>query len=350
VSEQEPILSVRDLRTSFPVRSGLMRRIVGHVDGVSNVSFDIPPGQTLALVGESGSGKSTVARTLVGLEKPSEGMITFRGKDVSRASSREIRQIRREMQMVFQDPFGSLNPRKTVRDIIAEAWLVHPGIVPRKQQASEVDKLLFKVGLSERHAKRYPHQFSGGQRQRIAIARALATRPSLIICDESVAALDVSVQAQIINLLKDLQRDLGLSYLFIAHDLAVVRQMSDVVAVMYLGRIVEMAPQTQFFDHPLHPYSRALLSAVPRIEPWRHPEKRKIVLNGEPPSQRYPPRGCAFRSRCWEAQTRCQEEAPALRPLPNGCVCACHVVVDALSIWPQPTVNFRTVDELTRAP
>lgn len=350
MSEQEPVLSVRDLRISFPVRCGPLRRIVGHVDGVSNVSFDIRPGQTLALVGESGSGKSTVARTLVGLEKPSAGVITFRGRDVARASKREIRQMRREMQMVFQDPFGSLNPRKTVADIISEGWFVHPGIVARNQWASEVDKLLLKVGLSEHHAKRFPHQFSGGQRQRIAIARALATRPRFIICDESVAALDVSVQAQIINLLQDLQRELGLSYLFIAHDLSVVRQMADVVAVMYLGRIVEMAPQTQFFDNPLHPYSRALLSAVPLIEPWRHPEKRKIVLNGDPPSPRHPPRGCTFHSRCWQAETRCQDQVPALRALPEDCLCACHVVADAFAPGSNTSVNCRTVNEPTRAP
>lgn len=265
---EEPLLSVLHLRTTFPIRSPLLRRTIGGVEAVADVSFDIRAGQTVGLVGESGSGKSTLAKTIIGLEEATAGSVLFDGLNLTTASPAEFRRARRNMQMIFQDPYASLNPRYTVAQVIEEAWRVHPDVVPRARWKQEVKELLGRVGLDPNHADRYPHQFSGGQRQRIGIARALALRPKLVICDEAVSALDVSVQAQVLNLLMDLQADFGLTYLFIAHDLSVVRHVSDEVLVMYLGKVVERAPTEEIFANPQHPYTQKLLSAVPTVRPW----------------------------------------------------------------------------------
>lgn len=263
-----PLLSVQGLSTSFPIRSSLLKREIGRHHAVKEVSFDLAAGKTLGLVGESGSGKTTLARTIVGLLSPSGGTVTFDGTDLTTATPKEFRHIRRSMQMVFQDPFSSLNPRLTVSEIIAEAWRVQKGLVDPSRWEAEITALLDRVGLDPGHADRYPHQFSGGQRQRIGIARALALRPKLIICDEAVSALDVSVQAQILNLLEDLQEELGIAYLFIAHDLSVVRHIADDVLVMYLGEKVEHGATGAVFDEPQHEYTRSLLSAAPVVRPW----------------------------------------------------------------------------------
>ncbi|NJP97464.1 dipeptide ABC transporter ATP-binding protein [Nonomuraea sp. FMUSA5-5] len=323
-SPADPLLSVRDLHTSFPVRSNLLRRKVGAVQAVSGVSFELSAGRTLGLVGESGSGKTTLARTVIGLAPPESGQVLLDGQDLLTLPAAELRQARRQIQMVFQDPYASLNPRLTVEQIISEAWLINPGVVPRDRWAAEVKDLLAKVGLNPDHADRYPHQFSGGQRQRIGIARALALRPRLVICDEAVSALDVSVQAQVLNLLVDLQAELGLSFLFIAHDLSVVRHISDEVAVMYLGKVVEMGTTAQIFAAPVHPYTQALLSAVPVPRPWAAPPRRQIILTGDIPSPVSPPSGCRFRTRCWKAQDRCATEEPALSDRLGEHASACH--------------------------
>lgn len=264
----ETLLSVRDLYTSFPIRSALLQREVGQHHAVRGVSFDLAPGRTVGLVGESGSGKTTLARTIIGLIEPSSGTVTFDGTDLTAASPREFRRIRRKMQMVFQDPHSSLNPRLTVEEILAEAWQIQSGTVPQPRWGTETAKLLDRVGLNPGHADRYPHQFSGGQRQRIGIARALALRPKVIICDEAVSALDVSVQAQILNLLDDLQDELGIAYLFIAHDLSVVRHIADDVLVLYQGEVVEQGATSTVFQDPQHEYTRALLAAAPVVRPW----------------------------------------------------------------------------------
>ncbi|MBS3733769.1 MAG: dipeptide ABC transporter ATP-binding protein [Phycisphaerae bacterium] len=330
------ILTVEGLKTYFPVRRGLLalrKRFVRAVDGVG---LRVARGRTLGLVGESGSGKTTVGRTLLRLVEPTAGRVTFDGRDVLAMSTGELRWLRRRMQVIFQDPYGSLNPRMTVGDIIAEPLRVH-GIVPRRQRRQRVAELLERVGLAASYADRYPHEFSGGQRQRVGIARALAPEPEFIVCDEPVSALDVSIQAQILNLLSDLQDELGLSYLFIAHNLAVVEHFADDVAVMYLGRIIESAPRDRLYDRPRHPYTEALLSAVPTTDPDRRAER--IPLPGEMPSPLAPPSGCPFHPRCPltrrlaadlpadETETvggdgepirvvaRCTREAPHLRPV-----------------------------------
>jgi oligopeptide transport system ATP-binding protein len=323
-SLREPLLSVRDLRTSFPIRSALLRRRIGSIRAVDGVSFDVQRGSTLGLVGESGSGKSTLARTIVGLERPTSGQIIFAGEDLATASAAAMRRARREVQMVFQDPQASLNPRRTVGQIVQEAWEIHPDVRPRAQWAAAVGELLERVGLDPDQADRYPHQFSGGQRQRIGIARALALRPQLVICDEAVSALDVSVQAQVLNLLRNLQTDLGLTYVFIAHDLSVVRHVSDSVAVMYLGRVVETGPRDEVFAQPTHPYTQALLSAVPIVRPWREPDRESIILRGDIPSPANPPSGCRFRTRCWKAQEVCAEQDPELVTRLGLHPSACH--------------------------
>ncbi len=310
----EPILEVRGLVKHFSVGRGLsFRKDESVVKAVDGVNFSLKPGETLGLVGESGCGKSTVARTLLRLEEPTAGQAFFRGEDVFAASPGALKDIRRRLQVIFQDPYASLNPRMTVEQIIAEPWVIHPDVVPRAEQAERVRALLESVGLRRAHAERYPHEFSGGQRQRIGIARAIALDPEVLICDEPVSALDVSVQAQVINLLMEIQERLGIAYVFIAHDLSVVRYISHRVAVMYLGRIVEIGTEEQVYTRPRHPYTKALLSAETplNVDPDR-PKPERIILQGEVPSPTNPPSGCRFRNRCWKAQAICAGEAPVL--------------------------------------
>ncbi len=316
----EPVLEVRDLAKHYPLTRGvLVKRRTGAVRAVDTVSFALRSGETLGIVGESGCGKSTVARLLVSLERPTAGTIHYRGEDITRLSGRALRAVRRNIQMVFQDPYTSLNPRMTVGDIVAEPFEIHPEATPKGNRRRAVQDLLDVVGLNPEHINRYPHQFSGGQRQRIGIARGLALRPEVIVADEPVSALDVSVQAQVVNLMESLQDEFNLSYIFIAHDLSVVRHISDRVAVMYLGRIAETGTGPEIYDHPTHPYTQALLSAVPVPDPdpkSREPRTR-ILLTGDVPSPANPPSGCRFRTRCWKAQDRCAVEVPVLA-VPTG--------------------------------
>ena len=308
---QKHLVEVRNLKTHFPIKAGLLSRTVGQVKAVDGVSFTIEAGKTLGLVGESGCGKTTVGRTLIRLIQPTEGSFTFDGDDVFSLSARAMEEFRQETQMMFQDPYGSLNPRMTVGMVIGEAMLVHR-VGSKKQRRDRVAELMEKVGLSPAHLNRYPHEFSGGQRQRIGIARALALDPKFIICDEPVSALDVSIQSQIINLMQDLQEQMGLTYLFIAHDLAVVEHISDFVAVMYLGRIVEYADRDSLYANPTHPYTQALLSAIP--EPTPNRDKQRIVLGGEVPSPSNPPSGCPFHPRCPLAEEACKQKLQTLLP------------------------------------
>jgi oligopeptide/dipeptide ABC transporter ATP-binding protein len=318
----DTLLEVTGLAKHYPVREGLiLARQVGTVRAVDGVSFTVNRGETLALVGESGCGKSTTARLVLRLIEPSAGTINFEGVDVTRSAGAAQRAMRRRMQIVFQDPYASLNPRLTVGDTIAEPMIVH-GIGDTASRRKRVEELLGLVGLRPFHAQRYPHEFSGGQRQRIGIARALSVQPDLVVCDEPVSALDVSIQAQVVNLLKDLQRRLGLAYLFIAHDLAVVKHVADRVAVMYLGQIVEMADKADLFATPRHPYTRALLAAIPHPDPQRRGQVKP--LGGDVPSPMNPPPGCRFHTRCPFAQERCRTEEPALRRMEEGHVAACH--------------------------
>lgn len=318
-----PLLSVRDLAKHYPVRKGLLlAKQIGLVRAVDGVSFDVQRGETLALVGESGCGKSTTARLVLRLIEPSAGQIAFEGKDITSLAGRELRAMRQRMQIIFQDPFASLNPRLTVAETLTEPMLVH-GIGDAASRRDRALELLHLVGLRGFHAQRYPHEFSGGQRQRIGIARALAVSPQLVVCDEPVSALDVSIQAQVINLLKELQGRLGLSYLFIAHDLAVVKHVADRIAVMYLGQIVELAPKRALFAAPRHPYTRALLSAIPHPDPTRRGQVRP--LQGDVPSPLNPPMGCRFHTRCAHAEAVCRQQAPALRLLDDGHAVACHI-------------------------
>lgn len=321
---EKPILDVVNLVTSFPIKGGILKRKVGEVQAVSKVSFKIYQGETLGLVGESGCGKSTVARTIVGLEKSESGHIYFNGLDLTKLSSRRMRNVRKDIQLIFQDPFASLHPKMTVKELIQEPWEVHPEVVDRSDWDKEVMRLMEMVGLNPASRYNYAHQFSGGQCQRICIARALALRPKLIICDEAVSALDVSIQAQILNLLQDLQKELGLAYLFISHDLSVVRHICDRICVMYLGKIVEFGDRDQIFHSPSHPYTQALLSAVPVPEPWNIVERKEFILEGDIPSPANPPSGCRFRTRCWKAQEICKLEDPPLNEQEEGHASACH--------------------------
>ncbi|MFF4399151.1 ABC transporter ATP-binding protein [Streptomyces sp. NPDC001480] len=309
----EPMLEVSGLVKHYPLTRGvLFKKQIGAVKAVDGVDFHLARGETLGIVGESGCGKSTVAKLLCSLERPTAGSIRFKGEEITRLSGRALKAVRRNIQMVFQDPYTSLNPRMTVGDIIGEPYEIHPEAAPKGDRRGKVRELLDVVGLDPEYVNRYPHQFSGGQRQRIGIARALALRPEVIVADEPVSALDVSIQAQVINLLDRLQSEFRLSYVFIAHDLSIVRHISDRVGVMYLGRIVETGTETEIYDHPTHPYTQALLSAVPVPDPDAREHRERIILSGDVPSPADIPSGCRFRTRCWKARERCALEVPAL--------------------------------------
>ena len=333
------LLEVEHVKQHFPIRQGLLNRTTGHVHAVDDVTFSVAPGETLGLVGESGCGKTTLSRTIMRLLEPTAGRIDFAGTDISRAGRSTLRPLRKDMQMVFQDPFASLNPRKRIAQILGSPLLLHG--IPKDEIPRRTADLLERVGLSREHAGRFPHEFSGGQRQRIGIARALALEPKLIVLDEPVSALDVSIQAQIVNLLDELQEDFGLTYLFVAHDLSVVRHVSDRIAVMYLGKIMELSPSEELYVKPIHPYTAALLSAIPVPDPRLNRQRERIVVGGEPPSPVDPPPGCVFHTRCPRARDLCRTEVPRLSEYPNGHVAACHFPLN---------ITQAEVDASTRSP
>jgi len=317
----QPLLQVKNLKKYFPIKGGILSKTVGHVQAVDDISFDLYPGETVGLVGESGCGKSTAARTILRLIEPTGGEVFFEGQDILKLGKKPMRALRRQMQIIFQDPYASLNPRMTVASIVGEPLEIHH-IAKGRAKEERVANILEKVGLRPEHMRRYPHEFSGGQRQRIGIARALALNPKLIIGDEPVSALDVSIQAQVINLLEDLQREFNLTYLIIAHDLSVVEHISNRVAVMYLGKIVELATDRELYQNPSHPYTEALLSAVPRPDPSI--KKQRILLPGDVPSPINPPSGCRFHTRCLYAKADCKTVEPPLQDIGGGHYVACH--------------------------
>jgi oligopeptide transport system ATP-binding protein len=324
---REVVLKAENLVKHYPIKAGVLRRTVGHVKALDGVSFELYKGETLGIVGESGCGKSTLGRMLMRLEEPTDGKLIFDGVDVYSQKGSAMRRLRRDIQIVFQDPYTSLNPRMTVGDIVGEPFEIHTDVVPKRGRRQRVQELLDLVGLNPEHINRYPHQFSGGQRQRIGIARGLALNPKVIICDEPVSALDVSVQAQVVNLLAELQGRLGLAYVFIAHDLSVVRHISDRVGVMYLGKLVELGDEDQIYSRPTHPYTQALLSAVPLPDPTMRNMREQIVLTGDVPSPANPPAACRFHTRCWKAQEICSIDEPLLVERPDGesaHLSACH--------------------------
>jgi oligopeptide/dipeptide ABC transporter ATP-binding protein len=321
----ETLLEMREVVKHFPITQGIVfQRQIGAVQAVDGVSLSVQQGETLGLVGESGCGKSTTARVIMRLLEPTSGTIEFEGQDITHIHGDRLKALRREMQMIFQDPYSSLNPRKTVGSIIAEPFAIHKMNTGDGERKRAVQDLMDRVGLNPEHYNRYPHEFSGGQRQRIGVARALALRPKVIVADEPVSALDVSIQAQVLNLLRELQRELGLTLIFIAHDLSVVRHMCDRVAVMYLGKIVELATSEQLYAHPRMPYTGALMSAVPVADPKLAAAKKRQVLAGDVPSPSNPPPACRFHTRCWKAQDICRQEAPELEVKDGGNVAACH--------------------------
>ncbi|MFT8319244.1 MAG: dipeptide ABC transporter ATP-binding protein [Sporolactobacillus sp.] len=325
--QQKPLLHVSHLKKYYPIKKGIIQRTVGYVKAVDDVSFDIYPGETMGLVGESGCGKSTTGRSLVRLEDPTDGQVIFQGKDLAKMSQREMRKLRSELQIIFQDPFSSLNPRKRVGDLLSEPLLAHK-LANRAEADKKVNEILEIVGLPKQYKNRYPHQFSGGQRQRIGIARALMLHPKLIICDEPVSALDVSIQAQVLNLLKDLQKELNLTYVFIAHGLGAVKYISDRITVMYLGKIMEMAKTRDIFEHPMHPYTDILLNAYPIPNPHLR-DRQQIVVEGDVPSPANPPKGCVFHTRCPFAKAICHEKVPVLNGTEHKV--ACHFPLEGLT-------------------
>jgi oligopeptide/dipeptide ABC transporter ATP-binding protein len=317
------LMIVKDLKKYFPVRSGLLQRVTAHVKAVDGVSFTIKAGECLGMVGESGCGKTTIGRTILRLVEPTAGSVVFDGQDIAKADSKTLKAMRRNMQIIFQDPYSSLDPRVPIGESISEGLLIH-GMRDSRERNQIVVDMLRKVGMEEYHARRYPHEFSGGQRQRIGIARALALRPKFIVCDEPVSALDVSIQSQVLNILRDLQHEFGLTYLFIAHNLSVVEHISDRVAVMYLGKMVELTDREELFRDPRHPYTQALMSAIPIPDPKVKAKRKRIVLKGDVPSPLNPPPGCRFHTRCPIAQDICSEQEPEFRELGPSHWVACH--------------------------
>ncbi|MBE6122769.1 MAG: ATP-binding cassette domain-containing protein [Solobacterium sp.] len=328
MTESRNLIEVRNLKKYFPIKGGVFQSTVGHVKAVDDISFNIKKGQVMGLVGESGCGKSTTGRTMLQLLKPTAGEMIYDGVDTFKLSNSELNKYRTKMQIVFQDPYSSLNPRLPIYDIIGEAMLEHKIVANREEMMNRVFDLMSKCGLFPEQAGRYPHQFSGGQRQRICIARALAVNPEFVVCDEAVSALDVSIQSQIINLLKDLQEEMGLTYLFISHDLSVVKFISDSVGVMYLGEIVEIGSKEQIFDHFSHPYTEALLSAAPSFDPRKRNNSNRIILQGDLPSPANPPSGCRFHTRCPLATERCASEVPATVEVEPGHQVKCHFAAE----------------------
>ena len=324
-NERTPLLKVEHLSKEFPAESGMFAKRFSKrvVSAVNDISFEIYPGETFGLVGESGCGKSTTGRTIMRLTKPTAGKVFFQGKDVAEMSKHEIKDMRREMQFIFQDPYASLNPRMTIGEIVSEPMTIH-GVGTKEERIERVRELLDVVGLNPEHINRYPHEFSGGQRQRVGIARALAVDPEFIVCDEPVSALDVSIQAQVVNMFEDLQKELGLTYLFIAHDLSVVRHISNRIGVMYLGKLVELADSFELIAHSVHPYTRSLISAIPEADPKTARAAKRIPLEGDVPSPLNPPSGCRFRTRCPYADEQCANECPQLKEVSPGHFAACH--------------------------